>query len=673
MLAGIGNPSLSASVQRVSEPRNMSTPSSDRRSEPERRAKADSLRGLLVHTALRVRLQRAIDASTLFAVAGLGLAGLAVALTKTDALPEADAALYLWGCAALPLLAGLVGVLRPVRPLLVAKLIDRSHDLDDRVSNAIAFAREEAPTAFMSAAMDDAAARASKLSPKAAMPLRLPRELVAVVGLSIGVGLLGFLEVPRVFEERIPFGGIDPVRLHADDIDAYESSLRDLLADPDTNDEVRAAAREFNRIIEDIADERLDREESLRRIADLERRLQRARPADAELMRESLRELGEDLRRSNLANELSAALNDADAARAEAEMRRLAERVRQDETRRRDLESLRRALARAAERRALDRSDDIQRREEQLNRLLRRQRERTQPPSERDRRLLQRRRRELDRLRRQHREAMDRQRQLERLRRELRRTAESLGQREQQRAADDLERGAQDLNRMARSQMSEEDMRQLERQLRELRELIRRARQQQAQGQRGRGRQGQGQGRMDRFVLRARGQGDGEGVQLGVPGQGGQQGQQGQGQGQGQEGRGQGEQPQMLVLGGQGEANAILEIPGMGQQQQSGGQGGGQREPGPGAGTGHDPTTLDDPTRTASTHRTVRVEGQQGEGPSRSEVIMSSAQRGFANRPYEETYTEYRGHAEEVLERDEVPPGYRSYVRRYFQLIRPRE
>ena len=129
----------------------------------------------------------------------------------------------------------------------------------------------------------------------------------------------------------------------------------------------------------------------------------------------------------------------------------------------------------------------------------------------------------------------------------------------------------------------------------------------------------------------------------------------------------------MLMLGGSGEANAILEIPGMGHGQQSGGQGGGPREPGPGAGHGHDPTMLEDPTRTAGTRQTVRVEGEQGEGPSRSEVIVGASQRGFSGRPYAETYAEYNGHAEEVLERDEVPAGYRFYVRRYFQLIRPRE
>lgn len=69
----------------------------------------------------------------------------------------------------------------------------------------------------------------------------------------------------------------------------------------------------------------------------------------------------------------------------------------------------------------------------------------------------------------------------------------------------------------------------------------------------------------------------------------------------------------------------------------------------------------------------MRVEGEQNGGPSRSQVILSSAQRGFANRAYRDVYTDYSGHAEEVLERDEVPPGYRFYVRRYFQLIRPRD
>ena len=637
-------------------------------------------------TALRIRLQRGMSAAVILALAGLGLAAFVVALLKTGALGEARAIPWLAAAAALPILGAIVGLARPVRPLLPAKLLDRAHGLDDRVTNAASFAAlpSDERTPFMDAAIDDARARASALHPKRAMPLGAPAGVVPMLGLGAGVALLAALEVPRFIEEPPPpSGGIVPVLLHEDDLDAFDSGLRDLIDDRETPDDVRSAARELNRLIEDLADQRLDRAETLRRIAELEQRLTEARPADPDLLRDSLAQLGRDLERASLADELSSALRDADAARAEAEMRRLAERLRTEQPNRAELERLRQALARAAENRPEDRSEELRRQEEEVSRLLQRQREK-QEATPQERRLLQRRQRELERLRREHQESMERRRQLDRLQRELSEAAQQLNQQRQDQAAQDLDQGAQDLNRMAREQMSDEAMQRMQQQLQQLRELVRQQQQQQAQngqGQRGQGGQGQqGQSRMDRFVLRARGQGEGEGMPIGTPGQGGQQGQQGQGQQQGQghgqgQGQGQGqEQQQMLVLGGQGGGgDAILEIPGMGQQQGPGQQGTGPARQGPGAGIGHDPTMLDDPTHLRGTRQTVRVEGQQGEGPTRSEVIRSSAQRGFASRDYRDVYTDYSGHAEEVLEQDEVPPGYRSYVRRYFQLIRPRD
>src|SRR5690606_7913889 len=109
-----------------------------------------------------------------------------------------------------------------------------------------------------------------------------------------------------------------PVVLHADDLDAFETQLRERLGDPETPDEVRAAARELNQLIEDLVDRRLDRAETLRRIEELERQLSQTRPASPELLRDSLAQLGRDLQRAFLADELSSALRDADAARAEA-------------------------------------------------------------------------------------------------------------------------------------------------------------------------------------------------------------------------------------------------------------------------------------------------------------------------------------------------------------------
>jgi hypothetical protein len=52
---------------------------------------------------------------------------------------------------------------------------------------------------------------------------------------------------------------------------------------------------------------------------------------------------------------------------------------------------------------------------------------------------------------------------------------------------------------------------------------------------------------------------------------------------------------------------------------------------------------------------------------------MTSAERGFVGKGYQRVFTDYETVAEQVMDKDEIPPGYRFYVRRYFQLIRPRD
>jgi hypothetical protein len=70
----------------------------------------------------------------------------------------------------------------------------------------------------------------------------------------------------------------------------------------------------------------------------------------------------------------------------------------------------------------------------------------------------------------------------------------------------------------------------------------------------------------------------------------------------------------------------------------------------------------------------TQVAGQDtGQGGSSSEVIRGAAERGFANKRYTKIYRDYQPVMEEALNKDEIPGGYRFYVRRYFQLIRPRD
>jgi hypothetical protein len=66
------------------------------------------------------------------------------------------------------------------------------------------------------------------------------------------------------------------------------------------------------------------------------------------------------------------------------------------------------------------------------------------------------------------------------------------------------------------------------------------------------------------------------------------------------------------------------------------------------------------------------VIGEKRGGPTRSEIILESGQRGFASEDYARVHGDYARHAESVLEQEHIPGGYRFYVRRYFQMIRPR-
>ena len=89
-------------------------------------------------------------------------------------------------------------------------------------------------------------------------------------------------------------------------------------------------------------------------------------------------------------------------------------------------------------------------------------------------------------------------------------------------------------------------------------------------------------------------------------------------------------------------------------------------------GDSHEPLRLDSPAPKAGRHHDVAVSGRKTEGPSRAEVILAASERGFASLPYRRVWSDYSNVVEESLTHEDVPPGQRRYVRRYFDLIRPR-
>ena len=111
--------------------------------------------------------------------------------------------------------------------------------------------------------------------------------------------------------------------------------------------------------------------------------------------------------------------------------------------------------------------------------------------------------------------------------------------------------------------------------------------------------------------------------------------------------------------------------PGAGKDGQGDGQSG---EPGKGYGAGHDPNIAGDPTKLEGKTQDVSAAGvDSGQGAASAEVIYGAAERGFVGKGYQQVFTDYQTVAEQVMQKDEIPPGYRFYVRRYFQLIRPRD
>ena len=140
------------------------------------------------------------------------------------------------------------------------------------------------------------------------------------------------------------------------------------------------------------------------------------------------------------------------------------------------------------------------------------------------------------------------------------------------------------------------------------------------------------------------------------------------------QGEGQGDQPGGMVMG-PGGTPIPIDMPGSGQGQsgdQPGGEGSGEGGKQWGTGSGGDPKG-DKSDIDGETHdvRADAVDSQAG--PTNAEVILSAADRGFTGKPYSKVFKQYRTVAEDQIDKEKIPDGMRFYVRRYFQLIRPRE
>lgn len=632
----------------------------------------DSIRQLIEQLRRRLRIQRAVAGLVEGACLGLMITGVGIAAVRTGfADPQSW---WLW--ALIAAVSAAVGAgfraLQPIDTIAAARRIDRTHNLHDRLSTAIELAERNEKLsaddeAFVRAQLQDAIRHCSQVDPRRAAPWRRPSDtvLLAVVALAVlSIGVLPMPDhehpLPEPFEvEHDPV--LDDATLAMErrrleqfrrDIEEMDDPEAEQLADDieellDAVENREISEREFNERIDELIADYFGDDTEERELGALERALAEAAEQTSEEQREAL-EQEEQLR------DAIEALEDGDLQAAADELSELAERL--------DDEDL---SAEEAERIAdvLDTfSDQLDEHEDRLQEMFEEHRDEFEELADQfdaddspfDEQLLEDTRQAMEDAARDRDDFQETsaQRDLERLSRELDETADELrderetppgGEGEadedepdyRQEIGRNVDEASEQLEQMERRRQQQRQREEGRRQLEELEESMSR---QSAGDEEQNERRAQ---QMEDFLDRA--------------------------------GR-----PDAEDGGEEGEETAELPT-GLGDDASEGDDPGDidsdEMETGDGAGDGGP----DDEGRQQEVDEEMefdyddqRLEGVEGrEGPSRSEVIEGAADDGFATAEYQDVYADYEEIAEEVMDREEVPDGYRYYIKRYFELIRP--
>jgi hypothetical protein len=601
------------------------------------------------------RVVRYSPGPLLFSVAALSYVKVAAPTSGTSVLLGAAALAGLGAAVG----SAFVSARRAARPSEGALALDRYHTQDDRLATALEFWRgapsdEPAVNAWRELAIVDAVERSPALDPKHAAPLRRPRGLGILLGLVLGLGGLSLLEVQRhvIVPAPVPVPPKTSLLLE-DDVELLRDMATELERQTETP-EGTAALRRFNQLVEDVAEQRLDRAEAFRRLEALEKDM-RGSSLEAEALEEGLKDMASDLERASLTKPAADALSKEQLEDAKQALRDLAKRLERKDSppSKAELEQLRKSIEERHEQiKAENKQMESERQalEEERKRLLDKKKDGTATAADKDK--LERTERRLEQLDRRSQKQKSAEQQLSELDQKLAEAAREL-MKEQGKSSEFMEQSARAVEKLQQKQMGQKEKEELLKRLQEMRDLLRQ--------QKGQGQDKNYEERMRQLSQRARG------GRQGKPGEGqGQPGQPGGAQpGPGRMGVQLGPDGQPIPMAGDGSGKPDQGKPGDGTQP---GQG---REPG----EGHDPNVAGDTQspEAAKTEAVSAVAKDTGEGTASSESIYGAAEKGFSSPDYKKIYTDYKTVSEDVIERESVPAGYRSYVRRYFQLIRPRE
>ncbi len=604
---------------------------------------------LVARARRRLRVREAYDAAMVVATPAALFALLCVAGLRAGWIPAPFGLSALVICLLTPLVFAAATVRKRYPTHIVATRLDRSAGLSDRLASACDFERriarepDQDTAALMRAAIADAEAVLPRVDIKAATPFPRPRGLVPALVASTLFALVSALYFPksdrpdpRLANPAKKTTEPDRVEFAEEDLEVQRETIRDMrrIAEETGDADLKKLADELEQIIEQAERGQLSKQEMLAKLAEAEKRYADSSNEDVEQAMAELEKTGRTLAQSKPMRELGEALQKNDLARAQKALEKLANDLENQKISEADKERMAEALDKAAsefERRKQAEKAESQReklsREQELEKL---EKELAKAKSEQEREKLsqelQRKKRELEQFKEEEQRKSEsaNRRHLERLHRDLRKASEEMEKDQGRQASQTMRDIQRSTGEIEQDQRKVANQKKVASQLSDLREAMRRAKKKQ-----------QGSGQRDLFnrnnknkdfISRARGQS--------------RSGRMGQQAGQGQQGQGQA----------------------------------GQMPGGSSYGEGHDPNLYGDPTKKTGDVTDVGVQGVQGnQGSSVKETILSAAQKGFAGQNYKQVFTRYEPMVEEVINSEKVPSGYKYYVKRYFQKIKPQE
>lgn len=593
-------------------------------------------------TRFRLRLQRALETWTTAGVVWALYATALVFLFKARILGLERFWLLQAGGAALLLVAGLIALARRIPAERVAKRIDESHALHDRLTTALEFNGAEERTDFMRAQVEDAARHAGAVVPGRAAPYRWPRDLRAFALLLACLGFTLVLRFPTRAPAAVPVKPLAKLSVDPDELEPHRALAKELQreAQEQNQPEIEKLANELNKLFDQIQKQELTRKELFAKLAELEKKYLEGMEGNFDELKKKLKKMGEELQKEKLTEDLAKSLKESDLQQAKKDMEKLAKELEKMK------EKEKQALARSLKRSAKEKLDEnalkkkIDENEKQIRRLKKELEKKKN--DEQTKRRLQRKERQLQRLNQEQQKLAQQQRQLQRLNQEMQKAAQDLWNKLSPEAKKALQQAAQQMGKFANEQTKQSMLGKAQGQLVDLKELLRRLG------------QGKGQkGKLADFIMRAGGKKPGQGKDSAKDGK------------------------QGILLDPNGkDGTLVMPVPGQGQGQQAGQQGQGQDSPqgspGNGIGTSTDPNLMGRASKLKAQHKNEMLRGKDAKGPSRSEVILGAADKGFSGQGYRKVYVDYTQIIEETLKQEDVPLGYKYFVKRYFQLIKPR-